>query len=166
MRLVGLFGTDCLFGLAACQRPLSQEYRKKCFSKELRQLKTLRISADGDTWQRAIIARLAFFKLDNISIIRPPKCASSRNEATVVTNNLKLIIGCCIVTSSIGCGLPRPLLAPPGPIRYQQNNASFHDPYADNDAGPEVVGARPRDFQKPAAEPVRSRVFTDRLYGW
>ena len=27
----------------------------------------------------------------------------------------------------------------------------------DNDAGPEVVGGRPRDFQRPRSEPTRSR---------
>ncbi len=82
-----------------------------------------------------------------------------------MTNNIKLIIASCFVATTVGCTLPRPLFAPPGPVRYQQNNASYHDPYADNDAGPEVVGARPRDFQKPSAEPVRSRVYTDSLYG-
>lgn len=64
-----------------------------------------------------------------------------------------------------GCGQTRPLLAPPGPIRYQQNNASLHDPYPDQDAGPEIDGARPREFTHPAAEPVRSRWFADSLWG-
>ncbi len=64
-----------------------------------------------------------------------------------------------------GCANQRPLATPPGPIYYQQQNASLHDPYADTDLGPNVVGSRPRDFQKPMAEPVRNR----RLYeswGW
>lgn len=82
-----------------------------------------------------------------------------------MTNNIKLVLAGCFVVVTLGCGAPRPLLAPPGPVRYQQNNASYHDPYSDVDAGPEVVGGRPRDFQKPNAEPVRSRVYTDRLYG-
>ena len=82
-----------------------------------------------------------------------------------MTNNLRLLIASCFVVATFGCSWPRPWSAPPGPVRYQQNNASYHDPYADEDAGPEVVGARPRDFQKPSAEPVRSRVYTDSLYG-
>jgi hypothetical protein len=60
-----------------------------------------------------------------------------------------------------GCGYSRPLLGPPGPIYQQQQNASIHDPYALNDLGPEVVGGRPRDFQKPLAEPVRNRWFAE-----
>ncbi|MBC8352218.1 MAG: membrane or secreted protein [Planctomycetes bacterium] len=82
-----------------------------------------------------------------------------------MTNCIKLAIAGCFVVISAGCNTPRPLLAPPGPVRYQQNNASYHDPYADADLGPEVVGARPRDFQKPNAEPVRNRVYADSLYG-
>jgi hypothetical protein len=82
-----------------------------------------------------------------------------------MTNSAKLSIASCYVAAMLGCSLPRPLFAPPGPVRYQQNNASYHDPYADEDAGPEVVGARPREFQKPSAEPVRNRVYTDSLYG-
>ena len=35
------------------------------------------------------------------------------------------------------------------------------DPYPDPNAGPEVVGGRPREFQKPLPEPVRSRYLTD-----
>lgn len=58
-----------------------------------------------------------------------------------------------------GCGYRRPGLYPPGPVQQQQLNASVHDPYSDNDLGPEVVGGRPRDFQKPFAEPVRNRRF-------
>ena len=82
-----------------------------------------------------------------------------------MTNKIKLAVAACFAAATVGCHLPRPLFAPPGPVRYQQNNASYHDPYADEDAGPEVVGARPRDFQKPSAEPVRSRVYTDSLHG-
>jgi hypothetical protein len=80
-------------------------------------------------------------------------------------DNIKILFASCFVASTLGCGLPRPLLAPPGPIRYQQNNASFHDPYPDDDAGPKVEGGRPLAFEKPSAEPVRDRVYTDRLYG-
>ena len=54
---------------------------------------------------------------------------------------------------------------PPGPIRQQQFRASLHDPYPDNDAAPEAVGTRPRDFQKPLAEPVRNSLIRDRWLG-
>jgi hypothetical protein len=53
----------------------------------------------------------------------------------------------------------------PGPIYQQQQNASIHDPYALDELGPEIVGSRPRDFQKPLAEPVRNRWFADSWWG-
>lgn len=60
-----------------------------------------------------------------------------------------------------GCANGRPKLANPGTAPQQQRRAAVHDPYTDNDAGPEVAGVRPRDFQKPDAEPVRSQGFRD-----
>jgi hypothetical protein len=107
---------------------------------------------------------LAFINLANLSIIPAPTVRPA-NEARDMTNNIKLAVASCFVTMTLGCSLPRPLFAPPGPVRYQQNNASYHDPYPDPDAGPEIDGGRPRDFQIPSAEPVRSRVYTDRLQG-
>lgn len=47
----------------------------------------------------------------------------------------------------------------PGTMAQQQARATYHDPYADTTAAPEIVGGRPREFSKPAAEPVRSRGF-------
>jgi hypothetical protein len=60
-----------------------------------------------------------------------------------------------------GCRCAGPNLWHPGSMQQQQYSATLHDPYADNDAGPEVVGGRPRDFEKPLAEPVRSRWLSD-----
>ncbi len=111
------------------------------------------------------IARLAFFYLAHLCTIPLPHSGNLSDEAKHMTSNIKLAVASCFVTATLGCSLPRPLFAPPGPVRYQQNNASYHDPYADADAGPEIDGARPREFQKPSAEPVRARVFTDGLQG-
>jgi hypothetical protein len=55
----------------------------------------------------------------------------------------------------MGCGLKRPFERPPGSSDQQRMEAAQHDPYADNDAGPEVVGGRPREFAKP--DPVAER---------
>jgi len=66
----------------------------------------------------------------------------------------------CLVFS--GCRMSRPDWFRPGNLPYQQQRAVVHDPYADNDAGPEVVGARPREYEKPLAEPVRA----DLLRSW
>lgn len=49
----------------------------------------------------------------------------------------------------------------PGTIQQQRLGAALHDPYADPNLGPEVVGSRPREFQKPLAEPVRNRWLRD-----
>ncbi len=43
----------------------------------------------------------------------------------------------------------------PGPIDYQQHYAQQFDPWPEVDSAPELVGARPRGFQKPYAEPRR-----------
>lgn len=54
-----------------------------------------------------------------------------------------------------GCSVGQPNLLHPGPAWRQQRRAAIFDPFADEDVGPEVVGARPRDFQKPIENPDR-----------
>jgi hypothetical protein len=49
--------------------------------------------------------------------------------------------------------------SPPGTANSQQLRASYEDPYTDTFAGPEVVGGRPREFQKQFAEPERSNPY-------
>jgi hypothetical protein len=72
------------------------------------------------------------------------------------------IAGLILVALSLsGCASMCPDWLRPGPIQYQRYNAMLHDPYPDNDAGPEVVGGRPREFQKPLAEPARNRYLRD-----
>lgn len=76
----------------------------------------------------------------------------------IVKNRTTILMAGCLFLLACGCRAP-------GPVYQQQNAASYHDPYADNDAGPEVVGGRPREFQKPNAEPVRNRWYVDNLWG-
>ncbi len=72
-----------------------------------------------------------------------------------------------LAVATAGCangrflGLEVPRLFGPGPIDYQRNKAAVQDPYPDPDAGPAVVGGRPRGFQKPLPEPVKARWFSD-----
>lgn len=72
-----------------------------------------------------------------------------------------------LALASSGCangrfmGLAWPQWGSPGGVDTQRNDASLHDPYPDPNAGPEVVGGRPREFQKPLPEPVRNRWLTD-----
>jgi hypothetical protein len=58
-----------------------------------------------------------------------------------------------------GCGETRPSLTHPGTIQQQQARANRFDPYPEPDTGPSpatMAGTRPRDYQNPAAEPMRA----------
>lgn len=81
-------------------------------------------------------------------------------QRTILANSARLILAmlCCMV---VGCVLPQRQFQGPQTIQQQQLSATSFDPYADVDAAPEIVGARPREFQRPAAEPERTRAFQD-----
>lgn len=59
----------------------------------------------------------------------------------------------CLATLT-GCQL-WPNLGPPGTIGEQRARAIVHDPFPDNDLGPEIVSGRPREWNRPSAEPKR-----------
>ena len=65
----------------------------------------------------------------------------------------------CSLLILAGCNLGHTSWFNPGTIEMQQQRATFHDPYTDNDAAPTVVGGRPRDFDRPASEPTRAQPF-------
>jgi hypothetical protein len=55
-----------------------------------------------------------------------------------------------------GCrNLARPAWLHPGPTQYQRYNAIVHDPYPDTYAGPEALGTRPRDYDRPPSDSQR-----------
>ncbi len=58
---------------------------------------------------------------------------------------------------NIGCGFSKPRWWSPGTMGRQQNRAVAHDPYPDNQAGPEVVGGRPREYARQLPEAERSQ---------
>lgn len=59
---------------------------------------------------------------------------------------------------AVGCSTSgQSNLFSPGPAAYQQRRAERFDPYAERETGPEIAGARPRDYDRPVAEPARSR---------
>jgi hypothetical protein len=70
-----------------------------------------------------------------------------------------LLILVVIAVCLPGCGVSRPKLRAPGTVQQQRANAMMFDPFTDQDVGPEVVGGRPKDFQKPLSDPERSRLF-------
>ena len=67
--------------------------------------------------------------------------------------------GCVAPNGGPLFGLHWPELGNPGTMQQQRNNAALNDPYADAYAGPAFDGARPREFAKPLAEPVRNRLI-------
>jgi hypothetical protein len=75
----------------------------------------------------------------------------------------RMLLAAVIVAgaSLAGCGLAPPRVGAREPVLYQQYRATLHDPYADQDAGPDTVELRPREFQQPLPEPVRSRWLRD-----
>ncbi|UUO08180.1 membrane or secreted protein [Blastopirellula sp. J2-11] len=61
------------------------------------------------------------------------------------------------VSQCAGCWpLQRTPLFDPGTMQQQQQRAMAYDPYTNNDLGPEVLGGRPRDFDRPVAEAVQN----------
>ena len=73
------------------------------------------------------------------------------------------LITCCLLLPLSACSsaVRKPQLLHPGPAPFQRQNATQFDPYPPNDLGPEIVGGRPIDFQKPPNEVERSRQFRD-----
>lgn len=72
-------------------------------------------------------------------------------------DSVALWCGVLLVVGAIGCTLPNAQYQPPRTVRQQQLEATQWDPYAAVEAGPEIVGGRPRGFERPASEPVRAR---------
>ena len=66
---------------------------------------------------------------------------------------LAWLISLCGCNSSIRW----PDLWHPGPAGYQRHNALYHDPYPVDDMGPEIVGGRPRSYQRPIPEAERAQ---------
>ena len=66
----------------------------------------------------------------------------------------------------VGCATNRPYgLFTPGTVEQKRQRATVHDPYPDQNLGPEVVGGRPRDFQEPLPEAVKNRLYVDSVLG-
>jgi hypothetical protein len=65
-----------------------------------------------------------------------------------------------LLVTLAGCpSLSPPNLFRPGPVSVQRARAVQFDPLPETNNGPEIVGARPREAQVSAPEPVRGRFF-------
>jgi hypothetical protein len=69
------------------------------------------------------------------------------------------VIPACAALSACSPTIRKPQLLHPGPAPYQRANAEVYDPYPIPDLGPDIVGGRPRDFQKPRNEVERAQDF-------
>lgn len=67
---------------------------------------------------------------------------------------LSLIVVVLVLPACGGC-LSMPNVVHPGSESSQQARARIFEPYPENDAGPPIAGARPREYQNEIAEPDR-----------
>ena len=63
-----------------------------------------------------------------------------------------------------GCQRYRLPIGPPGTINEQRNRAAIHDPFPETDIGPDIIGGRPREFDRPLPEAERVPLYRD-AYG-
>lgn len=75
-----------------------------------------------------------------------------------------LLLAAMLLASSVGCRGMMPRWFAPGDIQTQRYEAVVHDPYPSVDLGPQVVGGRPRDFERPLAEPRATQLQQERLW--
>jgi len=71
----------------------------------------------------------------------------------IKTNAACQIVAVLILISFNGCYL-RPNFGSPGTIYQQRARAVLSDPFPNNDLGPEIVGGRPRGYDRPLSEPT------------
>lgn len=74
---------------------------------------------------------------------------------------MRLTAAVLLAGGMAGCGptFRMPNLFHPGPTAPQRYDAIYHDPYPLDDVGPEVVGGRPREYQRPVPPVTRGRLF-------
>ena len=88
-------------------------------------------------------------------------------QASLVPGDIilrKSLVGfccCCLLLPLSACSstLRTPQLLHPGSAPFQRQNATQFDPYPMIGVGPEIVGGRPIDFQKPPNEVERARQY-------
>jgi hypothetical protein len=70
----------------------------------------------------------------------------------------RLLMAMILAAGVAGCGsMAGPNWQHPGTAPVQQSRAERFDPYPENEIGPPIVGARPREFQQPPGETSRAR---------
>ena len=72
-------------------------------------------------------------------------------------------MGAVLAAGAVGCRATPPNWGNPGSAQYQQSQAQRFDPYPENEPGPQIVGARPMEYDKPPAEVLRVQPPIDPL---
>jgi hypothetical protein len=76
-----------------------------------------------------------------------------------------LSVGLLLIVGAAGCGaggsnrLARPNWFAPGTAAEQRQRAQRFDPYPETDTGPDLVGVRPREYQRSIPETERARTL-------
>ena len=101
--------------------------------------------------------RLTFFPVGKARIIRRPNCQGKsfpgRSRSVAVNKVCRLLVATLLAWPIAGCAsVSRPSWLNPGPAPVQQSRAQQFDPYPENEPGPQIVGARPREYEKPVPE--------------
>lgn len=66
--------------------------------------------------------------------------------------------GLCLIVGA-GCpNLARPNWWDPGTVQQQRLRAVASDPYPERDTGPEMMGVRPREYDRPLPPAVRNQM--------
>lgn len=75
---------------------------------------------------------------------------------------LGILASLCVPIAACSPSVRTPRLHNPGPAGFQRYQATAgHDPYPLPDAGPEIVGGRPREFMVPTPEVERARQYSN-----
>ena len=75
-----------------------------------------------------------------------------------------LLLVAVVAAAVVGCrSVSPPNWFHPGPAANQQSRAERYDPYPESEPAPEIIGGRPREYQKALPEPSRARWMP---WGW
>ncbi len=85
---------------------------------------------------------------------------SSKDRAPAWPGRTLVAVVLYLVTCSGCASLAGPNWFNPGTVQQQRIRALHSDPYPDTDAGPEVVGVRPREFSSSLPEAVKNQPYS------
>jgi hypothetical protein len=88
-----------------------------------------------------------------------PALESNDTRRFVMDWQRSLAPGVILITLSGCSSIATPDWINPGSAQAQQTRALRYDPYPDNEAGPAMVGVRPREYEIPPPEPSRARWY-------